>query len=140
MSPNLVPDGFSRMPVHGAFAENNGPFYLKPAASGDVVYGFLTGEDHDNPNEVTHGGMLFSFADQISGHAVVATTKRYCTTVSSNVDFLGAAKAGDWIEGETEIIAVTGTMAFVRALILCGDQRLLNVNSIFRLFGEITKR
>jgi acyl-coenzyme A thioesterase PaaI-like protein len=58
--------------------------------------------------------------------------------VSSNVDFLGSAKAGNWVEGRTEVINLTGTLAFVRALIFCGDQPLLNVNSIYRLFGDIS--
>ena len=72
------------MPVHGAFAETNGPFYFKGASFDDVVYGFLADEGHDNPNQVTHGGMLFSFADQISGHTVVTTTKRYLLILESH--------------------------------------------------------
>jgi acyl-coenzyme A thioesterase PaaI-like protein len=84
-----------------------------------------------------HGGMLFTFADQIIGHTVVTMTRRRYATVSSDVDFLGAASAGALIEGLGRDHQGDRPLAFIRALVTAGESRLLSVNSIYRLFGDI---
>ena len=51
---------------------------------------FILGPQHMNPIGSVHGGCVFTLMDSIGGFAAY-TNGRYCTTLSSNVDYLRPA-------------------------------------------------
>lgn len=138
--PSDLPEGFKPFGVPDDFAGLNGPLYCKRLPDGEFIYGFRVGERHLNPNGVLHGGMMFTFADQFLGRVVVAETRRICTTVKLNVEFLAPGKGGDWIEGRAETLRVTRDMAYMRAQVSAGHRTLMTAQGIWRLFGEIPAR
>ena len=132
----LIPEGFVEMPNAKGFAKHVGPFYLKDLGGRRFTYGFVSKDHHENPNDVLHGGMLSTFADHFLGHAVVYVTGRYCATISLNTDYAAGGKVGRFIEGRAEIVRQTNSLMFMRGVVHDGDDILLNVNGVWRLFGE----
>ena len=86
-----VPDGFQAFDRAAHFANFIGPYYFREMPAGDFRYAFWTGSQHANPNGVTHGGALFSFADHITGHTIVHTQHRMCATLKFKVNYVAAA-------------------------------------------------
>ncbi|WP_164516688.1 PaaI family thioesterase [Minwuia thermotolerans] len=128
------PEGFVEMGRSGPFAADNGPFYVRGRAGGGFDYGFVAEPRHENPNGIVHGGMLIAFADHFLGHAVVSATGQTCATVNLTTDYLASARTPSWIQGEAEIVSRSRSMVFLRALVSCGDTRLLSVSSVYRIF------
>ena len=137
MSSDKIPEGFKPFEQHDGYMALSGPYYLKDLGDGKFEYGFPSDERHINPNGVLHGGALFSFADSFLGHFVMASTKRYCATVTVTTEFMAVAQAGSWIEGKAEIKKLTGRMAFINAEVSCKGELLLVVTGVFRLFGDV---
>jgi acyl-coenzyme A thioesterase 13 len=58
-----------------------------------------------NPYGNIHGGMMSLLIDEVIGWAVVSMElEQHYTSVSLNIDFLYAAKVGERIEAEAEVI------------------------------------
>ncbi len=133
--PSDAPEGFKPFRQAGAFADLTGPIYYKKLDDGGFAYGFRIDDKHLNPNDVVHGGMLFTFADQFIGRAVVAETKRYCATIKLNVEFLAPGKNGDWIEGRSETMRITRDLAYMRGRVMSGHHTLMTAQGIWRLFA-----
>ena len=135
-----VPPGFQEFDNSGHFANVVGPYYFRELPAGDFRYVFCTEARHANPNGVTHGGALFSFADQIVGHTIVQTQKRMCATLKFKVNYVAAASLDRLVEGQVEIVHTTPTLAFVRVQLSHEDQILMMADGTCKLFGCYQQR
>ena len=84
-----VPSGFKPFPVTGGFDQARGMIYRHGTGSGPT-FGFRATERHGNLNNVIHGGMLMTFADNIMGLIAEEASGRYTATISLNVDFVAS--------------------------------------------------
>ncbi|MBT3330860.1 MAG: PaaI family thioesterase [Rhodospirillaceae bacterium] len=130
-----IPDGFQPFVHNGRFADCIGPFYAKALPEGGFRYLFKTAAMHANPNDVTHGGALYSFADHITGHAVVNATHRGCATIKFKVEYLSPVPLGTLVEGTVELVRITRTMAFLRLRLFAGDLTLMTADGAYKLFA-----
>lgn len=128
-----VPAGYKPFQQAGGFADHTGPIYYRKRGENDFAYGFRAEDHHLNPYGVVHGGMLFSFADLFLGRIVVAATKRACTTIKLNAEYVAPGKAGDWVEGEGEILRLTRDLAYMRAQVSANGATLMTAQGIWRL-------
>ena len=135
-----VPDGFQAFDHAEHFANFMGPYFFREMPAGDFRYAFWTGSQHANPNGVTHGGALFSFADHITGHAIVQTQNRMCATLKFKVNYVAAAALNSLVEGQVEIVHTTRTLAFVRVQLSLGDQILMSADGTCKLFARFESR
>ncbi|MDA1098106.1 MAG: PaaI family thioesterase [Proteobacteria bacterium] len=133
-SPDL-PLGYQAFAHSGAFGDCIGPFGFRPEAAGGFRYAFRSRPLHANPNGVTHGGALYSFADHITGHAVVHATARLCATIKFKVEYLAPAPLDCLIEGQVELVRVTRTMVFLRVRLFTGQQTLMTADGAYKLFA-----
>lgn len=69
---------------------------------------------HCNARSYAHGGVLSSLADIALGYnAAFSKVKPVpIVTASLTIDYVGAAKVGDWLEIETDVQKVGSKMAF----------------------------
>ncbi|NQV61506.1 MAG: PaaI family thioesterase [Alphaproteobacteria bacterium] len=132
---NDPPEGYQSFAHSGSFGDCIGPFYFRPEATGGFRYVFRSAGVHANPNGVTHGGALYSFADHITGHAVVHTTKRLCATIKFKVEYLAPAPLDSLIEGQVDLLRVTRTMVFLRVRLFAADRTLMTANGTYKLFA-----
>ncbi|MDE0942808.1 MAG: PaaI family thioesterase [Alphaproteobacteria bacterium] len=130
-----IPDGYQPIAHNGRFVDCIGPFYVKSHSAGGFRYLFKTAPMHANPNDVTHGGALYTFADHITGHAVVNATHRICATIKFKVEYLAPVPLGTLVEGAVELVRITRTMVFLRLRLFVGDHTLMTADGTYKLFA-----
>ncbi|MGE0155055.1 MAG: PaaI family thioesterase [Reyranellaceae bacterium] len=127
---NAIPPGFAEMPPVSGFGRAMGPWYRK--IDGErVVLGIRAEERHLNRLGIIHGGMMMAFADTLLGEVGRRVTGRQSVTMRMTVDFVSAAKLGDWIEGTGEVARSTRNLVFVRARIWRGRHTLMTASGVF---------
>jgi acyl-coenzyme A thioesterase PaaI-like protein len=130
-----LPKGYQPFAISGAFGDCIGPFGFRAESTGGFRYGFHSCALHANPNGVTHGGALYSFADHITGHAVVHATGRLCATIKFKVEYLAPGPLDSLIEGQVELLRITRTMVFLRVRLFTGDRTLMTAGGAYKLFA-----
>jgi uncharacterized protein (TIGR00369 family) len=136
-----IPDGFRPIKVGGAFVAHNGPLYGKWTGE-RLLLGFRVEERHTNPLKICHGGMLATFADMLIPCASMyqsAMERRFLPTISLQIDYMGAAALGAWIQGEADVLRTTKNMLFGQGLVSADGQPALRISGIFKmgpLFGD----
>ena len=112
-------------------------------AVGDILFrtdrtglecGFLaTGEVHNGNEDIVHGGALMTFADIILGFAASRAAKvAFCPTIQMTYQFAGSARLGDFISTTPEVVRITSSLIFTRALMHVGDRNIGTVDALFK--------
>lgn len=132
-----LPEGFARLRLPGPFVDVNGPLLAK--FDGDRLrLGIRLEERHCNAAGICHGGMLATFADlQIAlGIVAQAGIRAFLPTINLSVDFVAPGRAGDWVEGETEVVRVTRNLAFGSCILSAGDAPLARASAVCKIPGR----
>ena len=129
-----VPEGYHPFPIDSGFEAHVGPLYVRQR-EGTVRIGFRVAEKHLNPRRTLHGGMMMTLIDDAIAMAVgMETASPAMATVSLNGDFLAAAKAGEWVEAEGEVVRRTRELVFTRGAIVCGARTLFTASGVWKIF------
>ncbi len=122
MAFDSLPPGFVHLQIAAGFAADFGPIYAK--REGERVWcGFRVEDRHLNPRGIAHGGALATFADMQLA-ALMRTgrlTPKQAPTISLALDYLKPVRPGDWVQGEVELVARSGRLAFSQT-VLCVDE------------------
>ncbi|BAT61027.1 thioesterase superfamily protein [Variibacter gotjawalensis] len=128
-----VPEGFARHTRKSPLTEPWEPIYAKRNAD-SVHLGLRLAEAHTNSRGFAHGGLISTLADNAMGLscglALGGNTR--LVTVSLNVDFIGAAKPGQWLEIAPTVIRAGSTLCFVQALITADGEICARASATFR--------
>lgn len=118
-------------PIRDAgFIVHVGPVYRRA----DGAYAFRADERHANLIRVVHGGMLMSFADRALGEtAMAAADGANCVTVQMEMQFIDAARLGDWIEARPEVLRRTGSLVFMRTDLLVSGRRVAYASGVWKI-------
>lgn len=133
-----IPEGFRPVKFGGPFISHNGPFYAKWTGE-RVLLGFRVERRHTNPLGMCHGGMLASLADMLMPCAALYQTqaeRRFLPTISLQIDYMGAAPLGAWVQGEADILRSTRNLLFGQGLISADGQPALRISGIFKI-GQV---
>jgi len=131
-----TPDGFEPFDPQGPFLEHVGPVQYREQG-GELVFGLRAEERHTNHRGTIQGGLLSTFADFSLGRAIGAGADddKERATVSLTVDFLKAAKPGDWIESRTRVERVGGTLAFADCSLTVEDREIVRARAVWVVAG-----
>ena len=131
-----IPEGFFPLVRPSPFLQTLGPLYINGEAPTATI-GLRIEEKHINAGSIAHGGVLASFADMALGYALVFSTNppRRLVTINLNVDYIGKAQMGDWLEARIEIHKKQGRTAFASAYLFIGETLITRASGIF-LMGE----
>ncbi len=133
-----VPAGFRPIQIGGAFIFNNGPLYAQWTGE-RLLLGFRVEQRHTNPLGMCHGGMLATFADMLIPCAAMyqgEMERRFLPTISLQIDYMGAAPLGAWVQGQAEVLRTTRNMLFGQGLVSADGQPALRVSGIFKM-GQV---
>ena len=130
----VIPAGFQVLNWTRGFGRQIGPLYEKQEGQ-DCTLGFRVEEHHTNGMANAHGGMLMSFADMAWGRVISVRRSHFWVTVRLTCDFLSAARLGDWVEGDAELIAEEDGVYTVRGRIWSGDRTLMTGSGVFKALG-----
>ena len=98
-------------------------------------YGLQTRPDHANPAGAVHGGILAVFADHTLGcYVEAAADGAPNVTIQLNTHFLAAVTPGSFLQLRGEVTRVTGTLVFVRGIIVARKRDVLAADGIWRVF------
>ncbi|HKB53852.1 MAG TPA: PaaI family thioesterase [Ramlibacter sp.] len=131
----LIPDGFKRAPIGGAFLGHNGPLYAR-LDDGRLQLGFRVEERHTNPLKICHGGMLATFADMLLTCGIIyqpGFERHFLPTISLQVDYLAQAELGAWVQGEATVLRRTRSIVFAQGVVTADERAALRVSGIFKL-------
>jgi uncharacterized protein (TIGR00369 family) len=138
-NPLNIPQGYKPLRVGGAFMQGCGPLYGRLTREGDqnrVHIGFRVEPRHANPVGVCHGGMLATLADMMAAICVPYQTdlpRHFFPTISLQLDFLAAARIGDWVQLQTDILRTTRNLVFVQGLITTEGELALRASAIYKV-------
>lgn len=137
-TPATPPDGFE--PFHASpFLAHLAELYVDWSTLPVARFGCFVADHHANLSGVAHGGFLMALVDvvagqgtkRILGYAVNDMSKLRMVTVSSNVDFLGPAQLGDWLDLSVTIEREAKSVVFASVRIDVGDRPVVRSSSVF---------
>lgn len=104
-----------------------------------IYLGVLLAEDHCNSRGLVHGGFIAALADNAMGYtcgrAMQADGREILglVTISLNVDYLSAARLGQWMTWEPQLLKATRTIAFVETMVLADGEPVARANANFKI-------
>lgn len=131
---SLLADGWYRVPAV-RYSAALGPSFMR-LIDGKVAAALLAQEHLANDNlGIVHGGAMMTFADMAMGIGVGHVTSRKAMFVTAQlaVQFTAAARIGDLITCQPEVVRKTSSMVFMRGLIEAGGRVVASTDGIFKL-------
>lgn len=80
--------------------------------------------------------MLATFADMLIPCASMYQSdreRRFLPTIRLQVDYMGAAALGAWVQGEADVLRTTRNLLFGQGLVSADAQPALRVSGIFKM-------
>jgi uncharacterized protein (TIGR00369 family) len=130
------PDGFAPHFRKSPVTDPWEPLYSRRLA-GAVQIGLWLREAHCNSRGLVHGGVIATLADNAMGLSCVASmpSPQGLVTVSLTVDYVGAAKIGQWLQVEPRVLRVGKSMGFADALITADGATIARASATFRVMS-----
>jgi acyl-coenzyme A thioesterase 13 len=131
------PEGFLPLFRTSPFLDVAGPFFYKPGKDGFVV-GLRVMNKHTNASGTVHGGLVATLADVSMGYVTVASQSSPLRMITANldVDFVGMAKPGDWIESHVSVTKAGSRLAFASALIISAGVTIASTKAVFMVLSS----
>jgi acyl-coenzyme A thioesterase PaaI-like protein len=130
----MLADGWVPVPTV-RYSAALGPTFTK-RIDGKITAALLAQFHLANDNlGIVHGGAMMTFADMAMGIGVGYSIGGKGTFVTAQlaVQFTAAAKVGDVITCQPELVRKTSSLVFVRGLIEAGGRTVASVDAIFKL-------
>jgi len=104
---------------------------------GDARFGFLVAPKHLNFNNIVHGGMLTTLADQAMGMtALRANGNKPHATIELNMQFVGAVRLGEFVEAHCEVVRLTRAITFMQCRLVVDTRVVANATGLWKIRGE----
>jgi len=132
-----VPEGFQRHYRQSPLTDPWEPLFSRKTDRA-VILGVRIAERHCNSRGFAHGGLISALADNAMGLScgVVSGHTGGFVTVNLSLDFLAAAKSGQWLEVDTGFVQVGGTLCFTQAFVTADGEACARANAVFRVVGR----
>ncbi len=112
------------------------PLYVRRDGA-TLSLGLRIAQPHCNARGLLHGGVISALADNAMGLCCVIRNERSSAlTVSLAVDFLSAARAGQWLEVRAIPARLGQTLAFADARIKADGVMIAKAAATFRIFEK----
>lgn len=133
MSP---PDGFAPHFRKSPLTDPWEPLYSRRTDKA-VILGLHAAPPHTNSRGLVHGGLISALADNAMGLTCGQGLDAAggLVTVSLSVDFLGAAKLGQWLAFETTFVKRGRTLCFAQAFVTADNEPIARAGATFRVLG-----
>ena len=99
---------------------------MAEAGSGVGIARVELAEQHQNPNGVAHGAVLFAMVDTAMGKATmdVLDDGRFCASVDVQLRFIRPASSG-WLEAEATVLKKGRSVVHLEARVVDDQKRLI---------------
>lgn len=129
-----LPEGFAPYPETSPFLDRIGPFYQKDDGQ-TLILAVRVLPHHCNNKGAAHGGLLAALADISLGKTCGRSREPRIplVTTSLTIDYIGAARLGDWIEATTDFNRVGRDLAFANCFLRSGERILARANGVYKI-------
>lgn len=129
-----IPEGFAPFDYTSPFLSLIGPLHARTYGE-ELTVGLMIEDRHCNRRGIAHGGLLATLADIALGYTAGhgKTPGRQWTTAALTVEFLGAARIGDWVEGRGTVLKTGQRLAYASCLLSVGSMRIVHASGIFSI-------
>ena len=135
-----VPEGF-RPHVYGgaSYFQTLGDLYVRERPDGLLVLGLRLLPQHCNRLGIPHGGMLATLADGALGINLHRARRHSPTmvTVNLSLDYLAAARVGEWLEAHVTPRRLGKQLAFGDCVLRVGEREVLRATGIFSAVARV---
>ena len=124
---------FEQISLTPGFMKHNGGVFFRNISETEYEFKSTINENHLNAARITHGGYLSALIDAGAGTAAHrASGNSPCVTISLDLKFIGATRAGDEITGLTKILKKTNTLIFLFCELRCNNKIITSA----QVFGK----
>ena len=129
-----VPEGFEPVPEGLGYTDTLQPLYRRIRGE-EVSFGLLIDRHHGNSMGNCHGGVLMTLADitAASGVNVSRGAIAGAPTINLALDFVSAARIGQWLQADVQLAEVKRRFGFCSGLIRTADRVVARFNGTFYL-------
>ena len=125
---------FEQISVKTGFMQHNGGLLFRNITENEYEFKSTITENHLNAAGITHGGYIAALIDAGAGtSAYRASNNVPCVTISLDIKFIGASKAGDEIIGKTKILKKTNTLIFLFCELFCNQKIIASASGIWKI-------
>ena len=129
-----MPNEFEQISLKNGFMKHNGGVLFRGISETEYEFKSLINENHLNSAGITHGGYLSALIDAGAGTAAHRTANNApCVTISLDLKFIGASKAGDEIIGNVKILKKTKTLVFLFCELKCKDKIITSASGVWKI-------
>jgi acyl-coenzyme A thioesterase 13 len=126
-----VPAGFEPSRRTSPFLDMIGPVYTMTGERG-ILLGLRARTQHCNTRGFVHGAILAALLDVVCGRNCGALTDHpSLVTVSLTVDYVAAAREGDWLEASATVTRVGRRLAFADGRVDAGGTPVAKASAVF---------
>jgi len=127
---------FEQISIKPGFMKHNGGVLFRKISDTEYEFKSSITKNHLNAAEITHGGYIAALIDAGAGTAAhKASGNSPCVTISLDLKFIGATKAGDEIIGFTKIQKKTKTLVFLICHLQCKDKIIASASGIWKILN-----
>ena len=125
---------FEQISIKPGFMKHNGGVLFRTISETEYEFKSTITENHLNAAGITHGGYLSALVDAGAGSAAHKVANGApCVTISLDLKFIGASKAGDEITGYTKILKKTNTLVFLFCELRCNDKIITSASGVWKI-------
>ena len=125
---------FEQISVKPGFMKHNGGVLFRTISETEYEFKSTISENHLNAAGITHGGYLSALVDAGAGSAAHKSANGApCVTISLDLKFIGASKAGDEITGFTKILKKTNTLIFLFCELKCNNKIITSASGVWKI-------
>lgn len=128
---HVPPPGFEPYPAISPFMALLGPMYAHKEGDHNITVGLFVQEHHLNHQEIVHGGVAATLADNAMGYQASHALGGPVATVNLAVDYLASIRAGDWLEVRSRIDRQGKRMLFLACMGTVGDRLVFRAHAVF---------
>ena len=125
---------FEQISIKTGFMKHNGGVLFRTISDTEYEFKTIINDNHLNAGGITHGGYLSALIDSGAGTAAhKASGNASCVTISLDLKFIGASKAGDEVTGFTKILKKTNTLIFLFCELKCNNKIITSASGIWKI-------
>jgi uncharacterized protein (TIGR00369 family) len=126
-----VPAGFEPPRRTSPFLDLIGPVYTRTTERG-ILLGLRARTEHLNTRGFVHGAILAAMLDVVCARNCAALTEHLSVvTVSLTVDYVAAARDGDWLEASAAVTRVGRRLAFADGRVDAAGKHVAKASAVF---------
>ncbi len=128
---------FKQISNKPGFMKHNGGIFFRKVSNNEYEFKTTINKNKLNSAGITHGGYICSIIDAGSGTAAHrASNSTPCVTISLDIKFISATKAGDEIKGFAKIQKITKSMIFLICYLKSNSRLVASASGIWKKLNK----